>query len=102
MKADLLEKIAEIIADYRSVEIGQPSVAHVERWVDQFEPDVRVPILQEVSHVLEQTYVSKQTWVEFLRELTTNERLCGDDAKKFWQSTRLLQIQKAGNSQNEM
>ena len=55
-RAALLQQIATTIADYRQGEIPQPSSAHVEQWVNQFDAAVQLPILQEMDHVLKKTY----------------------------------------------
>lgn len=47
---DLLQKIAEITADYRAGEIDRPMTPdHVDRWVRQFSAPVRQPILAELA-----------------------------------------------------
>ena len=98
----LLESIADAIADYREGEIDRPTPAHVERWVNQFDADVRLPILQEMDHVLKKTYFSKDRVLAFLRETVTNGRLTEGNPVDFWQNVHLLKIQQRGSSQKVM
>lgn len=98
----LLESIADTIADYREGQISRPTPAHVERWFKQFDAGVRLPILQEMNHVLQKTYFSKARVLAFLRETVTNRKLTGGNPVDFWQNVHLLKIQQRGNSQKVM
>jgi hypothetical protein len=98
----LLEQIATTIADYREGEIQKPDAAHVLRWVKQFEAAVREPILQEMSHVLQRTYVSKASFRKFLGSVASGKKLCGESPDAFWKTTNILKIQLGGRSQREI
>lgn len=98
----LLESIADTIVDYREGQIPRPTPAHVERWVNQFDVGVRLPILQEMDHVLQKTYFSKTRVLAFLREMATSRKLTGGNPVSFWQNVHLLKIQQRGNSQKVM
>lgn len=98
----LLDSIARTIQDYRDGILPQPITDHVERWVQQFDADVQVPILQEVRHVLQQTYFSKKRVMDFLRNLIYAENLAGNNPQEFWRSANFLNIQGGGNSQRDM
>jgi hypothetical protein len=99
---ELLESLAERIKDYRKGEITPPDAGHVERWVNQFDEPVHLPILNELNHVLEHTYVDQETVTTFLRGLITNKRLTGEDPCSFWRGVQFLDIQSGGHSQREM
>ena len=101
-RSDLLQSIAKTIADYRDGEIPKPTADHVEEWIDQFDEPVQLPILNEVDYVLERTYLSKSTVKEFLSKLVVNKELTGGKPRSYWQSTKLLNIQKHGDSQRDM
>lgn len=101
-KVELLEAIAKTIADYRDGEIPQPSPEHVEKWVGQFDKDVRLPLLQELDHLLKETYLSKEWVIDFLTRQVKNEKLAGENPCDFWKSANFLDIQKNGHSQEEM
>lgn len=49
----LLASIAQTIQDYRNGILPQPITDHVERWIQQFNDDVQIPILKELDHVLQ-------------------------------------------------
>jgi len=99
---DLLESIAGTIADYREGEVEKPTPAHVERWVNQFDASVRLPILQEMNYVLKKTYFSKARVLTFLRGLLNARDLTGDNPRAFWEKVHFLNVQKGGNSQKAM
>ncbi len=99
---ELLESIAETIADYREGEVQRPTPQHVDTWVKQFDRDVQKPMLTELDHVLKHTYFSKENVNEFLAALVKNEKLAGDDPCSFWEDVEFLRIQGGGNSQREM
>jgi len=99
---DLLESVATLIADYRKGEIATIDAQHVERWINQFDEDVRKPILAELIHVLGKTYCTKANVLKFLGAVLTNKKLVGDDPCAFWKSAKFLDIQGGGNSQHEM
>lgn len=102
----LMVSIAKTIAEYRAddrhlgVKPGDPE--HVRKWICQFSPDVRVPILRELDYVLARTYYTRDAVVNFLDDLVVNEKLAGADPRAFWKSTNLLEIQRAGNSQRDL
>ena len=101
-RSDLLQSIAETIADYRSHEIPKPTTDYVEKWIDQFDEPVQLPILKETDHVLKKTYLCKSTVEEFLSKVVVDEKFTGGDPWSYWPSVQLLDIQQAGNSQREM
>lgn len=98
----LLESIADTITDYREGEVDRPTPAHVERWVNQFDAGVRLPILQEMNHVLKKTYFSKAKVLDFLRGLLNTNDLTGENPHAFWENVGFLNIQQSGSSQVEM
>jgi len=98
----LLESIADTIADYREGQIPRPTPAHVERWVKQFDAGVRLPILQEMNHVLKKTYFSKDRVLAFLRGLLNAKDVTGNNPRAFWENAHFLNIQQSGSSQVEM
>lgn len=101
-RVELLESIAETIADYRKNEMPQPSPEHVEKWVSQFQDDVQEPLLQEMDHVLENTYFNRDWVVDFLTRQVKNEKLTGTNPCDYWRNANFLNIQQNGHSQEEM
>lgn len=98
----LLKAIAATIADYRSDELASPTPEHIETWVGQFEDSVQEPMLLELNHVLDETYIPKTFVRGFLAKLLKNKDLAGEDYCAFWKNVQFLSIQNGGNSQREM
>jgi hypothetical protein len=98
----LLESIASTIADYRLGEIAEPDASHVDRWVSQFDPGVKLLLLEELDHVLKQTYVSQADMTRFLGSLVTNEKFTGGDHSTFWARANVLRLQNETKSQHAM
>jgi len=99
---ELLASIANTIQDYRGGSLPQPIPDHVERWVQQFDAAVQLPILQEIDHVLKKFYFSKEDVAKFLRGAMRTQKLTGDRPDKFWRSASFLDIQGGGSSQTDM
>ncbi len=99
---DLLASIAATIADYREGDLAAPTPEHVERWINQFDAAVRLPILREMDHVLKRTYFSRARTVKFLADLFQTKKLVGDDPCAFWKGVKFLDIQGGGASQTQM
>lgn len=94
--------ISSTIGDYRQSDHAAPTPEHVERWVNQFDAAVQLPILREMDHVLKQTYFSKENTQKFLNGLFDTTKLVGNDPCTFWRSVNFLNIQGGGASQTEM
>ncbi|MYE45146.1 MAG: hypothetical protein F4X25_00010 [Chloroflexi bacterium] len=91
--------LTEILADYREGEIPPLTGAHVERWVSQFDKGSQELLLQELSHVLRQTYFSRATVRSLLSSLVYTKKLVGSDPERFWSAANLFNGQGAGTSQ---
>lgn len=98
----LLASIAQTVQDYRDGSLPKPITDHVERWVQQFDADVQLPILREMNHVLTNTYFSKEKVSTFLRGAIRTVKLTGANPKDFWRSANFLDIQGGGDSQTDM
>lgn len=99
---EILESIADKIADYREGEIPQPNAAHVNKWIKQFPDNVQRPMLLELDHIFDKTYLSKEAIESFLSGLIKNKKLCGENSRKFWKSANILDVQQGGSSQHDM
>lgn len=98
----LLASIAATTADYREGDLPAPTPEHVERWINQFDAAVQLPILREIDHVLKRTYFSRKNTQNFLAGLFQSEKLVGGDPCTFWKGVKFLDIQGGGASQKEM
>ena len=103
---ELIEKIVEIIGDYREEDINflyQQRIDnnHVKRWIQQFDEDDREFILTELLHLLPQSYLTKETTLRILgKEFETLRKDFGyDSVENFLDETRFLDCQEAGKSQ---
>lgn len=97
-RAQLLQSIATTIADYRTDSPFLPrGPAHVDKWVRQFDGEVQDAVLDELEHVLRQTYIPRTDVTQFLQTLCVQTDLASS-----WQAINLLRIQQRGSSQREM
>lgn len=97
-----LASIAQTIQDYRNCSLPQPIIDHVDRWVQQFDAAVQLPILQEIDHVLRNIYFSKEKVSQFISRAISTQKLTGNDANQFWRNANFLDIQGGGDSQSDM
>lgn len=82
----LLASIAQTIQDYRDGSLPKPITDHVDRWVQQFDADVQLPILREMDHVLKNTYFSKENVSKFIRGAIHTAKLTGPNPRVCSQS----------------
>lgn len=101
-RRELLQSIADQVADYREGDVPRRTPQVVDEWVQQFPEDVQDGVLSEVNNLLGKTYISRADMTSFLQGLTAHAKFCGDDPNTFWKSANLLSIQQKGNSQREM
>ena len=99
---NLLGSIATTMADYRKGDWDTPTPDHVDCWIQQFDENVQVPILNEMDHVLKKTYFSRKDTKKFINCLFSTEKFVGDNPCAFWRGVKFLDIQGGGNSQTEM
>ena len=95
-RSDLLASIAGTIQDYRAGEIAEPTLEHVDRWINQFDDPVQVPMLRELDFVLQRTYVSRSRAQQLLQKVAEHYPC------DFWRDAHILDIQQEGHSQAEM
>ena len=100
--SSLCEEIADIIKDYRSDELGETHSEHVQKWINQFPSEARKPILEEMTHVLSKSYISKNRFIAFLELVACSKTLAGESPKSWWTNAHLLNIQLEGSSQNDI
>jgi hypothetical protein len=103
----LLQSIATIIADYRQGEIAATDPSHIERWVRQFsevgfDDEAQVIILGEMERILKSCYVSRSFAQSFLTNVLTSQKLFGANPVATIRNAQFLQIQRKGNSQNDL
>lgn len=99
---NLLTSIADTIKTYRQGELPEPTTEHVDRWSHQFSAENQIPFLNEIDHVLKQTFLRKDTVTSFLNDLAENHELVGAEPSSYWAKANFLRIQKSGQSQKAM
>jgi len=97
----LITELLETIGDYRKGKIKPIDYAHVEKWINQFEPEKQLPLLSEIVHILKKTYFSKKRIEDIFLQLINHSKFAGPDPAKYWSTVSLLDIQEGGNSQHE-
>jgi hypothetical protein len=102
MLEQLCVNFVEKITDYRIDEISPIDTAHICRWLDQFDEPKRIPILTEMSHLIDKIYFSEKRVRNFLEKNVNNPALIGTDAISYWNNVNVLNIQQGGTSQNSM
>lgn len=101
MNLEAVNSIQATIADYRNGEISPLTNEHIIRWVKQFDSSIQDALLQELAHVLDNSYFSKNDVQNFLKALIQNPKLSGDNPCEFWREASLLDIQQRGGSQKD-
>jgi hypothetical protein len=104
MDADLrklAKQLSEILQDYAVAPVTCDTVVE---WIQQFGSEDRVPILNELVHVLRKTYISreraKNTLSTFLDQMIAQSY--GGDARRFAAETSFLSIQEPDESQCDL
>ena len=101
-RSRLLASIADTIKDYRAGELVQATPDHVDRWIEQFDEGVQVPMLREIDHVFKITYYPKADVIRFFGEPINHKELAGDKPCDFWRAAHIFDIQQDGHSQTEI
>ena len=101
-REDLLASVANEIKMYRSGDLAEPSLEHVDRWLYQFTPSQQLPFLREFEHVIRRTFVTQANVTDFLGMVVSHKGLSGDNPLAYWSAANFLCIQQNGQSQREM
>lgn len=103
---DLIEKVIEIIKDYRKDDISifynkKIDRAHIIKWIEQFEENDREFILSELVHLLPNSYLTKEDTLKILgNEFETLSKDFGyNNVIDFLDESIFLDCQKNGKSQ---
>ncbi|KRD06355.1 hypothetical protein ASE21_19500 [Flavobacterium sp. Root901] len=102
----LIQEIVEIIKDYRKEDLGifyqtEVNEKHVKTWVEQFKEEDREFLLEELLHLLPNSYLTKENTLEILgKEFETLRKDFGyDSVQAFLDETRFLDCQEIEKSQ---
>ena len=98
----LLQSLAQTIADYRYSEIPPMTARHIEKWLNQFDPEDQPVILAEMDALMKRFYFSRVRIKECLRNFLRNDLIGSRDPTKVLPQTRFLQVQRQGNSQQAL
>jgi hypothetical protein len=103
-RAELLQSVANRIADYRAGErLPSRTPDIVDQWVQQFHADTQLPLLEGLDYVFERTYISRESFKNFLRGLANTRKLDpNSQPQDYWRRVNILNIQRGGNSQRDL
>lgn len=99
---EYIDKVYTLISDYRNSDNIYLDINHIKRWLSQFDINVRLPIIRELSHIIENCYFSRDRVRNILNNIIFSKQLCGDDINSFWENITILNIQQAGSSQKDI
>ncbi|MEM8525917.1 MAG: hypothetical protein AAGG68_14860 [Bacteroidota bacterium] len=100
----LTEKVAEIISDYEGDGSNPIDSKHIHTWINQFEESDRVFLLQELVHLFQQCYFSKEKTIDCLfKGIKYFARKYGyRDEVSFLLESKYISTQKEDKSQTEI
>ena len=98
----LLHSLASTIVDYRSGEIPPITIAHVEKWLNQFDMEDQPVILAELDTIMKRLYYAKTRVKEGLRTFLKEDVIGNNNPSTVLPFIRFLTIQKEGSSQRTM
>lgn len=103
----LIESIYKTLEDYRADEnnpLVRVTTDRIKNWIDQFDKELRIPILTELKNVFEKRYCSKKDVREFLEAII--QKLTQDfnfsSPADFLKNSDFLCLQPEGKSQRIM
>lgn len=100
----ITKEILEIIQDYRKDDGLNLDTNHIVKWVNQFEKQDRLFLLNEVNHILRKTYFSKEKivacFIDFIKSQV--ERFKYKDEVSFLLNTYFISVQKKEKSQYQI
>lgn len=97
-----IEKLADILKDYRARELLNPKKENITLWINQFSDENREIILDEMINIFNKLYLTEEEVQTFLTGLLTNKKLAGANYQNYWNEVSLLDIQTDGSSQKIM
>lgn len=101
---EYIDRIVEVIQGYRNEDGVSIDYNHVERWLNQFDTEERLPLIRELSHILPKSYLSKEMVFTDLRETL---QMMADQyeyhsVEEFINDTVFLSCQSEEKSQTEI
>lgn len=99
----LIDEVFDIIKDYRSSE-NLMTKERILEWVNQFEVNDRVFLLEETKNILAKRYISEEKANELIKGMISflAKRFEYDDPKDFLLDSSFIDIQPEGKSQKEL
>lgn len=106
---ELIDKLYAIIKDYRKEDGSFMSKEIITNWVNQFDESDREFLLEEMIHILEKRYFSREQFKEYLKTTFFNdiknvmkEEFGKDDIKEILSKSHFINHQPEGKSQKEI
>lgn len=95
-----INEIIRIAGCYRAGELGFDfDEAHVYKWIEQFDENVRLPLLNELAYVLERTYISESSIDGFIESVISCQEIHLNNEQQFWSTANFICADQAGGSQ---
>lgn len=103
----LIERIFATIEDYRADEnspLVRMTTDRIRNWINQFDNDLRVPILTELDNIFKKRYCSKTKVKNFLDQViqVLTKDFNFNSADEFLKNSNFLNLQPEGKSQRIM
>ncbi|MBA4685540.1 MAG: hypothetical protein H2184_00150 [Candidatus Galacturonibacter soehngenii] len=96
-------EIANEIRNYRKEELSFTiDDEHVDKWVKQFDKDSRVPILNEMKHLINQLYIKKSDIKQYIDEILSETKIFTNNPQNELKKIQFLDIQSKGSSQTNL
>jgi hypothetical protein len=102
-REELLGSLAQVVADYREGEVPPRTPELINAWLEQFPGESQDALLEALTSVLSRTYISRATFLEFLRGVAASDKITGGVVPAaYWKKANLLDIQQGGGSQADI
>ncbi|MCQ2012342.1 phosphoribosyltransferase-like protein [Clostridium butyricum] len=101
-RRQLIKELLNIIGDYNMSQGLTMDIEHVNKWIKQFDKELRNTILRELIYIFKKTYLSRNDVKEYIKGILTSKSIFGDCIQDNIRNTTFLNIQKEGNSQNDL
>jgi hypoxanthine phosphoribosyltransferase len=103
MMEKLIEKIVSELKDYRIEDNHGIKSDNISLWINQFNEDDRVFILEEMLNIFQKRYCTKNEGIKFLKDTidVLTKHFKYDNTTDFLNETELLSLQELGKSQTK-
>lgn len=99
---EIIDQIVEELKDFRAEENHKVDSERVQNWINQFNEDDRVFILDEMLNIFKKRYCTKEDGISFLKQTIDFliKHFKYENAKSLIEETEFLSLQESGKSQS--